>query len=363
VNRPDKLAREAIARQLPRDFLKPRPIEALWCVPLFLLAALGTFLILGCHLPWFLNLLVAVLLGNTYASFFFLGHYIVHGANTQSKFLQRLLGFLCFAPLGMSPHLWKVWHHTMHHPLTNYPGKDPDNFGDIQHQRKNPIPHLFIPGNRRVLPSLLFLMFFFTGHVLSVLFIYSKGKLFSRLNKKKAYRETAAIALLAVLFALLSGRLALFTILVPWVVANVIGVSYTVTQHLLLPLTRSMASLDTSMSVRVPRWIDAFHFYNSHHVEHHLFPEASMKALRQIRSVLTTTAHFKCPPMSRALYGVWLTPRFHEGEYLIDHKTAERVSFFAINRFLAGEKLQRNKSARVFLNDEGPPYRYEDLNS
>jgi len=337
VNRQDQLAREAIAKQLPGGFLKPRPSETLWCIPLFLLSALGTFLVLTMHWSWYLNLLIALTLGNLYASFFFLGHYIIHGANTQSKTLQRLLGFVCFAPLGMSPHLWKVWHHTMHHPMTNWPGRDPDNFGDLQHQRKNSIPNLFIPGNKRVIPSLVFLLFFFTGHVLSVLFIYSKGKHFSRLNKNKAYLETAAIALVALLLGLLSGRLALFTLLIPWIVANAIGVSYTVTQHLLMPLSCSTASLDSSMSVQVPRWIDWIHFFNSHHVEHHLFPEASMKALRQIRSVLLKTPHFKCPPMTRALLGVWKTPRFHDGNYLVDHKTNKRVSFWTINEFLFGE--------------------------
>jgi len=338
VNQRDKLAREAIARRLPSDFLKPRPIEALWCAPLFLLAALGTCLILFCKLNWFSNLFISLALGNVYASFFFIGHYIIHGANTQSKLLQRCLGFVCFAPLGMSPHLWKVWHHTMHHPATNWPGRDPDNFGDIQHQRARPIPSLFIPGSRRLLPSLVFLLFFFTGHVLSVLLIYSRGKHFSRLNKRKAYAETIAIALAALCLGLLSGKLAFFTVLIPWLVANAVGVSYTVTQHLLLPLSRSSASLDSSMSVRVPSWVDSIHFLNSHHVEHHLFPEASMKALRQIRSVLVGTPNFKCPPMWRALVGVWLTPRFHDGDCLVDHKTGDRVSFASINRFLFNEK-------------------------
>jgi fatty acid desaturase len=324
----------AIVWQLPHGFLKPRPIEALWCLPLFLLAALGISVILTWPVTWPVLLIISLLLGNLYASFFFLGHYIVHGANTQSKVLQRVLGFMCFAPLGMSPHLWKVWHHTMHHPMTNWPGRDPDNFGDIRHQKIRPIPHLFIPGNRRIIPTSVFLLFFFTGHVLSVLFIYSRGKHFSRLNKKTAYAETLAIALLATLLVLISGKLALFTVLIPWIVANAIGVSYTVTQHLLLPLTRSAASLDSSMSVRVPRWLDAIHFYNSHHVEHHLFPEASMKALRQIRGVLEGTPNFKCPSMSRALEAVWKTPRFHDGDCLVDHKTHVGVPFRAINEFL-----------------------------
>lgn len=338
MNAADKYAREAIAQQLSHDFLKPRPIEALWCVPLILLAALGNFLVLTTHWHWSLLLLLAVLLGNLYASFFFLGHYIVHGANTQSKRLQRFLGFVCFAPLGMSPHLWKVWHHTMHHPMTNWPGYDPDNFGDIQHQRARPIPSLFIPGSRRIIPTLFFLLTFFTGHVLSVLFIYSKGKHFSRLNKKKAYAETIAIALLATSLALLSGKLAVFTVLIPWLVGNAVGVGYTVTQHLLLPLTRLTASLDVSMSVRVPRWMDAIHFLNSHHVEHHLFPEASMKALKQIRSVLNGKPVFMCPPMWRALYAVFLTPRFHfdddHGGGLIDHKTGRKVHYFTIQEVL-----------------------------
>ncbi len=364
MNQSDKLAREAIAQRLPPDFLKPRPIESLWCVPLFSLAALGTFLVLTMHWGWLFNLLTALLLGNLYASFFFLGHYIVHGANIQSKAMQRFLGFVCFAPFGMSPHLWKVWHHTLHHPMTNWPGRDPDTFGDIQHQRKNPIPHLFIPGNKRVLPSLVFLLFFFTGHVLSVLFIYSKGKHFSRLNKKKAYLETAVIALAALLLILLSGKLALFTVFIPWLVANVIGVSYTVTQHLLLPL-KPTSALNSSMSVRVPRWIDRIHFYNSHHVEHHLFPEASMKALRQIRGVLKERCcFFKCPSMFKALYGVWLTPRFQDEEYLIDHKTADRVSFWAINDFLFfGGKIVHSKRARFFTIDSPTPYDYEKLSS
>ena len=331
MNEQDRLARAEVLRQLPKGCLEPRPEETVLFLYLLFAVIYGTLAILFGNLPLWLNLLISTVLGNCYAGFFFFGHYLGHGSMVKTRWLREAMLFPCFWMLGMSPHMWKSWHHSMHHKLTNVPGMDPDAFGTIAHQQKRPIPWLFIPGNGRAIPSLFFLFTFFTGHVQMILWVYSRSKVFcrlSRLNRKRAIVETVSMFASICLLGYLSGPLALFTVLIPWIVANAITVSYTMTQHLLCPAPPTGGTLDSTMSVRVPKWLDVLHFRNSHHVEHHLFPEAPIKTLPMIRKVLLGMGQFKCPRMLTALRCVYYTPRFHsvDGQALIDYKTGRRVT-------------------------------------
>ena len=353
MNTSDLMARAAVLRQLPKGSLDRRPEEALCFLPLILVVIYSTLGILFGHCPIWLNLLLSTILGNCYAGLFCFGHYLAHGNMIRTKWLKEAMLFPCFGMLGMSPHLWKSWHHFLHHGFTNVPGRDPDSFGTIEHQKKRPIPSLFIPGGGRIIPTLFFLLTFFTGHVQTVLWVYSKSAQFrkaSRLNRSRAFIETAVIFTAIGLLAFASGRLAIYTVFLPWLIANIITVSYTMTQHLLCPAPPNHGTLESTLSVRVPRWIDTLHFYNSHHVEHHLFPEAPIRTLPRIRKILLAmnedkyfpvlwTPQFKCPKMWVALLAVFYTPRFHsaDGQKLVDHKTGREVTHNFIDSVLEND--------------------------
>lgn len=344
MNQQDKACRAAVEPLLPPGALTNRPEDTLAILPLLIAVGCCNFELLAHHHGAWINLLLALILGNTYAALFCFGHYLAHGSMTRTKWLRELLLYPCFWMIGMSPHLWKSWHHALHHQVPNENGKDPDCFGTIAQQKRRPIPNLFIPGNGRLIPSLFFLLTFFTGHVLTVLFVYARSKAFvkaSRLNRKRAFAETAALLLSIGLLGWFSKTAAVFTVLLPWLVANAIVVSYTVTQHFLCPSPPNGGAIVSTMSVRAGRFIDTLHFYNSHHVEHHLFPEAPIKTLPLIRKALKhlnthpdyvrlgmPVYRFMCPKWWVALLAVFYTPRFHseDGQSLVDHKTGRVVT-------------------------------------
>ena len=92
------------------------------------------------------------------------------------------------------------------------------------------------------------------------------------------------------LFALsgFSGAMALYLALTYFVGATLAG-AYIATNHLLcghVEDPRRSDVLATTVSLRVPAWLDFLHLGFSHHVEHHLFPGAPASVLPQVRRAL-----------------------------------------------------------------------------
>ncbi|MCP4328562.1 MAG: acyl-CoA desaturase [Alphaproteobacteria bacterium] len=301
---------------LPPETFARNPWRALLIVPQVVAVVGGSAAILFLPLPWYVALLIALALGNTYAGLMFFGHEITHGATVASRRLQNALLYPCFAIFFMSPELWRAWHNKTHHPNTNIPGKDPDNFGTLEQFNKgNRTSHRlikFAPGSGHW-SSAFYMFCSFALQGADVLWRQSLTMpSLSRLNRRRAITDSVLMAAFWIALGIAIGLYAaLFVIIIPMIVANTIVMSYFVTNHMLRPLTYEKDSLGTTISVRTPKIIDRLHFHSGHHVEHHLFPGMRTSRLPLIREGLLRHApeRYIAPPHWLALVMVSMPAR------------------------------------------------------
>ena len=241
-----------VRTDLPPEIFRQKPLRAMLALPLVLIILVGSFVLIKSFLPWYLALVLSVLLGNFYGSLFFFGHEVAHGAVVRSKLVQDVILFPAFLIFCLSPHFWRAWHNVAHHAHTNIEGHDPDNFGTIElfnRTRFSRFIHHFAPGSGSWV-SYSFLFVFFTLHGQGVLWWNSQQIDFPSLRKTRAAVETfLMIGFWIVLSVLVGLRATLFVVLIPMVVANAVIMSYIVTNHLLRPLTGVRDTLSTTMSV------------------------------------------------------------------------------------------------------------------
>lgn len=309
--------RRQIRAELPEDTFGRRPWRALWFVPLVAVAAGGIGVIVAAGPPWWAALLLGILVGQCLAAMGFLAHEALHGALVRRGPLQTLLGHLGFAPMLVSPTLWRTWHNQVHHGRTNMGNSDPDGFGTLARYEAAPSTRFvarLAPGSRRPV-SYLFLGYWFVFHGQVVLWIQSRYlRSFARMDRRRAIADTAVAALGWLVVAVLAGPLgAVFAVVVPLVVANALVMGYIATNHFMRPLTESNDPLDNSMSVRTPRWVDRLHFNFSHHVEHHLFPSMSGASAPRVRAWLEANEadRYVAPPHWWAVAQLYRTPRVY----------------------------------------------------
>jgi fatty acid desaturase len=337
--------RQQLRAELPSSLFRRRPLQVLWLPPLLAITVLATVSIIVFPVSWPTKLALAILIGNIYGSLFFFGHHLLHGSMIKSRLAQDVLMFPCTASLGLSPHLWRVWHHHGHHRYTNVPDHDPDNFGTLAAYLGASFAKLFIkiaPGNGQWLRSALYLAMFFPVHAQGVLWIKSrKRECFAELNRSRAIAETLLIYVFWFAVGAAAGvENSLFAILIPSLIANAITLSYIVTQHQLRAFGSGRTTFETTMSVTVHRFVDHLHWFNSHHVEHHLFPTLPYSALAAVRRAILRNYcdAYLAPSFGRALAAVLMTPRLYDGDALVDPATERRVQLSDIEAVLRGKR-------------------------
>ncbi len=282
--------RRRLRTELPEDTFATQPQRALWFIPLVAAAVGGIATIVVARPAWWVALLIGLAVGQCLAAMGFLAHEVLHGSIVRTKWLQTVLGYLGFAPMLVSPTLWRTWHNQVHHGRTNQGNRDPDGFGTLERYEKAPSTRFvarLAPGSRHPM-SYLFFGYWFTFHGQVVLWIqsrYMRG--FRRLNRRRCAIDSVVSLALWIAVAVLAGPfLAIFAVVVPLVSANFIVMSYIATNHFMRPLTKSNDPIENSMSVTTLPVLDRLHFNFSHHVEHHLFPNMSGKHAPRVRAWL-----------------------------------------------------------------------------
>ncbi|HEX8141973.1 MAG TPA: fatty acid desaturase [Pyrinomonadaceae bacterium] len=338
----ERWLKKAIRAELPADAFRKRPLRAMITLPLLLAIVGGSFAVVRFSLPWYVALIISVLLGSLYGSLFFFGHEIAHGAVIQSKRWQDFILFPAFLIFCLSPHFWRAWHNMAHHAHTNVAGYDPDNFGTIElfnGTRFARLINVFAPGSG-CWPSFFFLFLFFTLHAQGVLWWNSQRIPFPQLSKRRAALETFPMIAFWIALSFTVGlKAALFVVLIPMFSANAVIMSYIVTNHLMRPLTSVQDTLSTTMSVSTPKIFDKLHFHFSHHVEHHLFPSLSTKYAPLVRASLLRHARdrYLAPSHLKSLVVLHRTPRIYDGwNTLVDPPTSRRVAIKDIEAMLQG---------------------------
>lgn len=327
----ERLVRQRARAELPKDTFQPQPWRILWTLPLLAIVVGGITAILTLGMPWWGNLLVSLLVGHAMVAQAFLSHEILHGALGLPRWLQNLHGWIGFGPVGVTPEFWRRWHNVVHHGNTNNGDQDPDSFGTMRRYVAQPALTRFVrraPGGR-TFSSLLFYTYSFTLHAqLVLLFQAKRRKAFRGFDRRRAIVQTALLGLAWLTLAILSGPLALFTVIIPLAVANAIAQGYITTNHFLRPQAQSNNPLDNSMSLRTWRWLDPLHFRFSHHVEHHLFPKLASNRAPRLRAWLEREMpeRYVAPSHAAAIKWLYRTPKVYlTPTLLVDPATPERA--------------------------------------
>ncbi|KEF31037.1 fatty acid desaturase [Marinobacter nitratireducens] len=323
--------RDRMKRELPKDTFAPQSWRVVWFLPLQLIIWSGMATILLAGLPWYVNLCLGLLVGHTIGCQALLAHEVLHGALGMSRRWQNFFGWLGFGPLLVPPEFWRKWHNVIHHGNTNQGDVDPDSFGTMRRYNSDPKQKKFTklaPGSGTWY-SYLFLTYSFTFHAQLVLWLQAKRrKQFKGFDRTRAIRQVFVCIALWTALAVISGPLALFTVLVPFMVANALGQGYILTNHFLRPQTATNNPLDNSMSLRSHPLLDRLHFRFSHHVEHHFFPKMSSNKAPRVRQWLETNhgERYMAMPHSTALRLLYTTPRVYKSSTeLVDPNNPERV--------------------------------------
>jgi len=309
--------RKQVRAELPDDTFAMQPQRVLWFLPLVAGAVGSISTIIVAQPAWYFCVVLGLIAGQCFASMGFLAHEVLHGSVVKSKGLQTFCGYLGFAPMLVSPTLWRTWHNQVHHGKTNQGNSDPDGFGTTTRYEKAPSTRFvakLAPGSRHPM-SYLFLGYWFTFHGQVVLWIQSRFmRSFARLNRRRAIIDSAVAAALWLAVIVTAGPFySLFAVVLPIVVTNMLVMGYIATNHFMRPLTESNDPIENSMSVTTLPVIDRLHFNFSHHVEHHLFPNMSAKHAPRVRAWLleNETERYVSPSHAKAIAFLYKTPRVY----------------------------------------------------
>lgn len=251
-------------------------------------------------LPLFLPF--SLVMGNAVIVLLFTSHDLLHGSGLRGQSRRRAIGLVGLALLWMPPTLWLAVHNREHHGHTNTQ-RDPDR----SYLESQPaswgkwIQHRFIPSDEVSGLGLLLGMASAWGvHNLrtlgSVLLVPRGTALFPPAPFAVSRRERRRIALelLAVigLHAAVIGwlglepRALLLGYFLPIWLGYAGAMAYIYTNHMLTPLAEGDDPLRSTLSLRLPRWLDLLHLHFSHHTEHHLFPGLNSNYYPAVRCLL-----------------------------------------------------------------------------
>ena len=334
-----------IREDLPAEAFALHPWRLLLGIPPVAAIAAGSVALVMVPLPWLVAVPGALFIGALYASLFFFGHEVGHGAVVRSRRVKEAVLYVTCLVYGLSPHLWMVWHNHAHHGHTNLPDEDPDTFGTLEAFRSRPLSRAlarFVPGSGHWL-SALYLPTFFTLQAHGVLWFYSTGAAFRRFNRRRAILDTAAMTAFWIAVGVWAGpRGALLAVVLPMIGCNLVMMSYVVTNHMLRPLADDTDSLDTTMSVSTFKVLDLLFLNFSHHVEHHLFPSMSPRYYPLVRQSLLrrVPGRYLAPSHWRAVVMVFRTPRLYaDAGTLVHPATGRRVPLTAVEAAVRGGRL------------------------
>ncbi len=308
----------------------PAPSRLLWLPVHASVITVAILAIARGWVPWPVVPVLSVVIGLSFGGLMFLGHETLHGGVVRGRWawVKPVVGALGFAPLVVSARLWCMWHNQVHHANANRLDVDPDMYPSLSAYQASPVTRFvtdhFAPGGRR-LRGLLCLLFGFTGQSLQML-VFARARLqMSARDHRRALIATAVPAALWLALAWAIGPVPfLFAYVLPVIVANVVVMSFIVTNHGLSPATDINDPLLGSLSVTVPRWLEWLTLDFGYHVEHHLFPAASARHGRAIRAELVAAwpDRYQSMPLGAALVRLFRTGRvYQDAATLVDPRT------------------------------------------
>lgn len=318
----------ALRGDLPSGTFDPAPGRLAWLALHLLVVAGSIFLIARGFggLPAAAGL--ALVIGHSFACMGFVAHETLHGAVVRGSLARRLIGGIAFAPFLVSPRFWTIWHNRVHHGHTMDPTVDPDSYPSLAEYHSSRALRVVdkLALGRGHAAGFVSLLVGFTGQSLFALWRVGGDRRFmTRREQVRAFAETAAIAAAWIGLGVVIGLLPLvFAFVLPLVIANVILMSYILTNHSLSPYTSENDPLLNSLTVTTPRVFEVLHLGFGYHVEHHLFPSMSPRRAGLVRRLLQERwpARYQSMSLWQALVCLVRTPRIHlTATTLVDPRT------------------------------------------
>ena len=314
--------------RLPAAVWRAAPLRLLWIPVHVSVIALATVAIAQRWLPWPALPVLSVMIGLAFAGLAFVGHEVMHGGMLRGRRARLVIGGVCLAPLVVSPHLWTVWHNRVHHGNANRIDVDPDMYPSLARYRSHPasrfaIDHFALGGRRW--RGLLSLVLGFTVQSVEILCTARRWLHMPVRDHRRVILETFVVTAWWIALAGLIGATAFtFSFVLPLLIANVIVMSFIVTNHSLSPATDVNDPLLGALSVTTPRWIEWLTLEFGYHVEHHLFPTVSARHARAIRSEILALwpERYQSMPLVAALARIFETGRvYRDATTLVDPST------------------------------------------
>jgi fatty acid desaturase len=305
--------RQALRKSMPEEAFQPVPmrgVAALLQVPVYV--GLAALIVVG-PLPFWVDLLIALVIGQMVTSVGLIAHDTLHRSTFRSKFWQQVVGWVAFPWYLFGPGVWLAWHVQAHHGNTQDGAADPDRLVDLERYRTSAMArwiHVVTPGSGTLL-SYVSPVFLFTLQGQLFLWYYSglpeHAKVTIDRRREKAITVAITLGWLA-LAAALGPWDAFCVILIPMLTSNATLMTYISTNHWLRPRTPDGNNPFTNTtSVIVPAFVDWIHVEFSYHQEHHVFPQMSPKYAALLRTRMRelapdAVAAYPLVPVIRELY-------------------------------------------------------------
>ena len=318
--------------KLPPEAFEPAPSRLLLVPAHLAIIASLTLVMMNGWVPWFVVPLLAIAIGISFSCLTFVGHEGVHGGIVRNRGARQLLGWICFLPFMMSPSMWAAWHDRVHHANAQVAG-DPDMFPTLDEYRAGGRVRFMVDafgmGGRRW-RGFLTLLFGFTGMSTYQLLSAKSAGLLKPAQYRRAVLETLLGASVWVAVCVLVGPLLfLFVYVLPLAVANIVVMSFIMTNHSLSPRVEINDPLVSGLSVTTPRWFEWLTLEFGYHVEHHLFPAMSSRHARKVRDLCVEhwPGRYKSMPLIKALGQLHRTARvYKDAVTLIDPSTGHEFA-------------------------------------
>lgn len=349
----DHNLRDVLKRSLGKRVREISPGD-LWRMALHGAIVAGCFVAL-CGLPSYLSLtavLLSILIGHSYACLAFLAHSVSHGSVVRGKHLRYALEFLLWTPLIVPPTVWRILHNRTHHHHANTPA-DCDRAYIVSDQHlgaKAWYMRLFSPlkgslGRWNPLslvhfPTYMIRNILLLGADIRLPFVAAVPRVTTQERVTILFEIVLLIGLHAWFVAFMwrdAGTLLVVEI-IPITVASSVLMAFIFTNHLSKPVLHEGDILQTTVSLRIPRFLSWLYSDFNYHVEHHLFPSTPSKHYAIVSRELQklTGGQYSYPTFVEAWKEVLASPFLRPEVEPIDKSTTN---------FCAANKDQKNHTS------------------
>jgi fatty acid desaturase len=294
--------------------------------------AIASVAIAGGWVPWPLVPVLSLVIGISFAGLTFIAHEAIHGGIVRGRTARQLVGWIGFLPFTLSPRLWTAWHDRVHHANANL-ADDPDMYPTLETYRSSRkirfLVDAFSLGGRRWRGALSLALGFTVQSAHQLWVARERGFLAPRAFRIAIAETLAGIAIWAVVAALVGFVPFLFIFVLPLVVANVMVMSFILTNHSLSPRVEINDPLVSGLSVTAPRWFEWLTLRFGYHVEHHLFPAMSSRHAGAVRDLLRARwpTRYQSMPLGTALRELHRTARvYKDAVTLVDPRTGREYA-------------------------------------